>query len=259
MRYQDRPTTFNAHNRRARRIESVQQRLLLPRLQVSLILLVTAFAGFLTSFLLLSQGVLRMWLRYPIAILVAYCVFLGLLALWVWLQRRTGDADLDFDLDLDFPDDLPSTHEYSFDAGDDYGGDEVGGSCDTNLSSSSGTTSGGSGATDGIFDLDLGEGEGILIVIALAAMVAGAIASFYVIYIAPVLLAEILVDGVLVVSLYKRVKRIEHRHWLRAAVRHTVLPALLVSAFFTVAGYLLQQAIPEAHTMGEVWSHIRDR
>jgi hypothetical protein len=255
MRHQDNRPAFKRHNRRARRIEFVRQRLWLPRLQVSLILLVTALAGFLTSFVLLSQGVLRMWLRYPIAIIVAYCVFLGLLALWVWLQRRTGDVDQDLDQDLDFPDELPSRHEHNFDAGDDYGGDEGVGSWDANLSSSSDATSDGITSAAGIFDLE----EGLLIVLALAAVLGGVIASFYVIYIAPVLLAEILVDGVLVVSLYKRVKRIQHTHWLRAAVQRTVLPALLVAAFFTVAGYLLQQAIPEAHTMGEVWTHLKDR
>jgi len=43
---------------------------------------------------------------------------------------------------------------------------------------------------------------------------------------------------------------------LRAAMRRTFLPALFVALFFTVAGYALQKAIPEAHTMGEIWNHI---
>ena len=254
MRYQGDSTTFR-ENARARRIESVSQRLWFPRLQVSLILLLTALSGFLTSFLLLSQGVLKMWLRYPVAIVVAYGVFLGLLALWVWLQRNSGEAEPDFDFDV--VEDLSSGHEHSFDGGDDYGATETGGSWDASLSSTPDTVSDGTSSSFGFFDLDLE--EGILVVLALAALVLGLIASFYVIYIAPALLAEILVDGVLVASLYKRVKRIEHRHWLRAAVRRTVLPALLAAAFFTVGGYLLQQVAPEAHSIGEVWTQVRDR
>ena len=72
---------------------------------------------------------------------------------------------------------------------------------------------------------------------------------------APVLLAEIQVDGALVAGLYKRVKGIEQRHWLRTAVRRTLLPALLVALFLATAGYALQRAVPEAHTMGDVWHH----
>jgi uncharacterized membrane-anchored protein len=67
------------------------------------------------------------------------------------------------------------------------------------------------------------------------------------------LLGEILVDGVLVTGLYRRVKHIEQRHWWRAAVRRTLLPALLVAMLFTVAGYAMQKAVPEAHSIGDVW------
>jgi len=87
-------------------------------------------------------------------------------------------------------------------------------------------------------------------------LIGGLIASLYIIYIAPALLAEILVDGVLVAGLYRRVKHIEQRHWLRAAVRRTFLPALLCATLFAVAGYAMQKAFPEAHSIGDVWKHI---
>jgi hypothetical protein len=87
-------------------------------------------------------------------------------------------------------------------------------------------------------------------------LIGGLIASLYIVYIAPALLAEILVDGALVAGLYRRVKRLEQRHWLRAAVRQTLLPAVLVALFFTVAGYALQKAVPGAHTIGEVWHQL---
>lgn len=245
---------------RARRIELIRQRLIrhgLPRLQVSLILSVTALAGFLTSYTLLSFGVLRMWLRYPAAILAAYFVFLLLLALWLWVQRRS------FDLDPDLPegvtDALPAPHEHvGFGGGDDFGGAGSGASWQSvNASPSPGISSQGSNSSSGILDLDLDDGW--LIVLAIVAIVGGLIASFYVIYIAPALLAEILVDGALIAGLYKRVKPIQERHWLRSALRKTVVPAILVTLCFTVAGYSLQKAIPEAHTIGEAWKYVRSR
>jgi hypothetical protein len=219
-----------------------------------LILSLTALAGFLTSFFLLHLGVTWMWLRYPLAILIAYGVFLVLLAVWLWLQRRSLDIDPSV---LDFIPSGPSGHgeSFQFGGGGDFSGGGAGGSWGESASSlSSGVPSGGSSSHGVGLDLDLEEGW--LIVIAIVALVGGLIASFYIIYIAPALLAEIFVDGALVAGLYRRVKRIEQRHWLRAAVRRTLLPALLVALFFTVAGYALQKAIPEAHTMGEIWNHV---
>ena len=242
---------------RERRIEIIRRRLIrkgIPRIQVSLILSLTALAGFLTSFSLLHLGVPWMWLRYPIAILIAYCVFLLLLALWLWLQRRSLDIDPS---GLDFIPSGPSGHgeSFQFGGGGDFGGGGAGGSWGESASSlSSGVSNGDSASPTVGFELDLEEGW--LVVIAFVALVGGLIASLYIIYIAPALLAEILVDGALVAGLYRRVKHIEQRHWLRGALRRTLLPALLVALFFTVAGYALQKAIPEARTIGEIWNHV---
>jgi len=106
----------------------------------------------------------------------------------------------------------------------------------------------------GVFAVDFE--EGCLILIAIVALIGGAVACFYVIYIAPALLAEILVDGVLLAGLYRRVRNIEQRHWLLAAVRRTLAPAMLAAMFFAIAGWGLQKAVPEAHTIGQVWKHV---
>lgn len=244
---------------RERRIEIIRRRLLrrsMPRFQVSMILLLTGLAGFLTSYTLLHLGILRMWLRYPVAILVAYCVFLLLLRLWLFLQRRSLDIDFDPSV-LDFysPASTGTGESFEFGGGGDFGGGGAGGSWGGDVSSTTSGSGGGSLSDSISFDLDLEEGW--LIVIAIVALIGGLIASFYIIYIAPALLAEILVDGALVAGLYKRVKRIEQRHWLQTAVRRTLWPALLAAIFFTLAGYALQKAVPEANSMGEVWRHVR--
>jgi hypothetical protein len=227
----------------------------MPRLQVSVILLLTGLAGFLTSFLLLHLGISRMWLRYPIAIAVAYCVFLLLLHLWLWLQRgRKLDPPLDVPGPDLLPDALPRASEsLRFGGGGDFGGGGAGGSWEGGPSSSSGVSA--DSVSDAVsFDVDLETGW--LVVLAIVALIGGLVASFYIIYIAPALLAEIIVDGILMVGLFKRMKRIDRRHWLQGALRQTILPAILVGVLFTVAGYVMQRAVPEAQSIGEVWNWL---
>ncbi|HEV2827859.1 MAG TPA: hypothetical protein VGW76_09660 [Pyrinomonadaceae bacterium] len=241
---------------RDRQIEIIKQRLLRqskPRLQVSLLLLITGFAGFLTSFLLLHVGVTRMWVRYPVVILISYVVFLLMLRIWLWFRGRSLDLDLDPPTpDLIVPDVGTFDEGVGFSGGD-AGGGGAGGSWAESTSSSTSVSSGDSSGSE-VFAVDFE--EGCLILIAIVALIAGALACFYVIYIAPALLAEILVDGVLVAGLYRRVRNIEQRHWLLAAVRRTLAPAMLAAVFFAFAGWGLQKAVPEAHTIGQVWKHV---
>lgn len=201
-----------------------------------------------------------MWIRYPVAILVAYAVFFVLLRLWIGLLRRHASRDVDLpEVDLDLLDvTARRTDSFHFGGGSDFGGAGAGGSFGENLSAAGPPTSSGGGGSN-VSGLDLDLGEGCLIVVAVLAMIGGLVASLYVVYIAPALLAEIIVDGVLMVGLYRRVKRIEQRHWLRAAVRQTILPAIVVAIFFTIAGYAMQKAVPTANSIGDVWNHLMQR
>lgn len=251
-----------------------------PRAQMSLAVMLTGCAGFLVSVALLRAGVTQMWLRYPLAICAAYIVFLLLLRLWLYLhnpRRREPDVDLDgADVALDLGDGArgtgfalgdsaggPDAVGAVFGGGGDFAGGGAGGSWSDAASVSAGqdlSVGGGSGLLDSL-DLDLGGGDdgcgALLAVIALvAAVIGGLVASFYVVYAAPALLAEILVDGLLVAGLYKQLKGVEQRHWLRAAVSKTLLPMLLVLLFFTLAGYAMHRAVPEAHSIGGFWQGL---
>lgn len=253
---------------RERAIERVKRRLLengLPRFQVSLILLLTGISGFLVSFSLLRAGLGLMWLRYSLAILLAYCVFLLLLRLWLFLQsKHINVADLDLsgaDVilgDMSGYESAPPPVGGFSGTGGDAGGGGAGFSWASPPSVSAPTPSSTSVSDSALSDvgIDLDLEEGWLIVLAVIALIGGILASLYIIYIAPALLAEILVDGILLTGLYKRLKGVEQRHWLRAAVRQTLLPALLVVALFTAVGYALQKAVPEARSISEVWHHI---
>jgi hypothetical protein len=235
---------YGTERRRERKIESLKRRLQrksYPRLHASLILLLTGLTCFLVSFTLLRLGLTAMWLRYPLAILVAYGVFLILLRVWLSLSRP---RDWYLDEVVDTTTEVVSSDSTEVSA--------PGGSWGQSVSTVTSTRSSGSSGFS--FDLDLDDGWFLLIVVVVLIAVLGA--ALYVVYIAPVLLAEILLDGVLLAGLYKQVKSIEHKHWLRSAVGRTALPAVVVIVIFTIGGYAMQRIAPEAHSIGEVWKHI---
>ncbi len=235
-----------------------RHQIFLPRFQMTLILLLTGFAGFLTSFLLLYGGLNSMWIRYPLAILVAYAAFLILLRLWLAYQR----SQMDSDPGIDFPIGGGSDGAYSpnadlYGGGGDFGGGGAGGSWGEPVSSSSSSfNDGGDYLLESVPSVDLdAEGCG-LVILAVVALLGGLIAVFYIVYIAPVLLAEILVDAVLLRGLYSRMRFIERKNWLRTAVRKTLFPAILCVVFFGIAGGCFQMLAPEAKSIGEVWNGV---
>ena len=88
---------------------------------------------------------------------------------------------------------------------------------------------------------------------------AGFLASFglFVVYSAPLLFAELLVDGVLAATLYRRLRGIEPRHWLETAVRRTFLPFLLTACFTGAAGWTMAMYAPGANSIGKVFLHAK--
>lgn len=270
-----------------RRVERVRRLLLrraLPRVQMSLMLAATGASGFLASFLMLHLGVSRMWIRYALAVLFAYAVFIVLLRVWLFLHGRESRRSAP-DLDLNVPDAatdiaLDSVGRASpgpdtFGGGGDFGGGGAGGSWgdgagaglqhastayDSGGATLGGSSGGGGGGGGWLPDLDIfdADSEGcVFILLALALIVAGVCASLYVVYAAPLLLAEILVEGVLLSGLYRGMKRARGGgDWLGAALRRTWLPVLLTLLTFSAAGYLLQRAAPRARSIGEAFRMV---
>ena len=64
--------------------------------------------------------------------------------------------------------------------------------------------------------------------------------SLFVVYSAPTLFAELLLDGVLAAGLYRRLSRVERRHWLETALRRTFWPFLLTAGLAAVLGVVMQ-------------------
>lgn len=232
-----------------------------PRLQMMLIVMLTGLAGLLSSFLMLHAGVMSIGLRYFFAMCSAYIMFL--LLLWIWMRTRGSELDVpgpDDAADLaDLAMELPAPRLPSFSG---HGGAFDGGGASGDYLDSD--------AVAGVADLvdDAGDGIGKAVsgvaaaddaAIPIAVVLLGLailFSSLFVVYSAPVLFAELLVDGVLSAGLYNRLRHADRRHWLETALRRTALPFILTAVVVTGAGLWMGHIAPGAHSLGEVLRYV---
>jgi hypothetical protein len=199
---------------------------------MALIVGATAAAGFLASVVLVHHGLHRMWLRYGLSVGIAYAAFVFFV--WLWIQKKRGLRFGDTDLDGS-----------SFDSGG--SGVDPPAAIDPPAAGDSG----GASHPSGSLDLD----DAVVWFVVIAAIVSAVVAGAYVIFIAPNFLAELLLDGVLATTLYRRLRRVDSRHWLETAISRTWLPFLVVAVFFVIAGAVCHWYAPEASTLSGVWRH----
>lgn len=237
-----------------------------PRAQMTLLVSLTGGAGLLASFAMLHAGLHSMALRYPLALTAAYGAFLVLL--WLWLRTKADDwTDIpDAALDLPIPSGRGSgTGAWSSGRGGNFSGGGASADFDAPVPlqafapgrSASVSSDAGSGLSDGLADGlgsigDAADADELVIPLLVIALAVGlALSSFYVIYSAPTLFAELLLDSALSASLYKRLRGIERRHWVATALRRTALPFVLTALFLGAVGWSLQAAAPGARSVGE--------
>ena len=253
-----------------------------PRAQMSVIVVAAGSAGFLCSFVLLHLGLRVMWLRYGLAIGLAYGVFLLLVGAWVARQRRK----------LDQHETRLRREVTAEDVVDIVTGDPVGSAVDaaegvgrlvarldpadaaSHLAGGGGHFGGGGAsasfeapdvplaespgdaAPSGAGGLDLDLDDALVIVAVLAAVAAAFAASIWVVISAPALFAEVLFDAALSAGLYHRLRRLDGRPWWESAIRRTWVPVLLTTVTFAAAGWVMQSFVPEAASIGAVWEHL---
>lgn len=212
-----------------------------PRLQMAGIVIVTGAVGLLSSFLLLQGGMESMLLRYPLAIAIAYVVFL--LLMWAW-TRWGADAT------VDAADACLSTHGSGGGASGwtGTGGGSGGGGSSASWTSSSDASSASDASALDIVDADAGLPLLAALVLALVAA-ACVIAAGWVVWTAPMLMAELLVDSAIAAGLYKRMRHVPAQGWWWLCVRHTFWPLLGVLVFFVVLGGVADRIAPEANTL----------
>lgn len=241
-----------------------------PRLQMFFLVTLTGAVGLAASFTLLQGGVESMPARYPLAVGCAYVAFLFLL--WLWLRTKAEDY-VDGSFDIPLPggshDGASISHEHApvfSGGGGEYGGGGASGSfqLDDSLPSPSLPEvgiPGGDSVGEAVGEVIGGADEGavpLAIALLIAALAAALLfASLYVVYLAPALFAELLVDGALSASLYRRMRGLQTRHWLESAVRRTLLPFAVTAISLGAIGYAFERYAPQAHTLGEVLQQSR--
>lgn len=244
---------------RSHAIERVKKRLIresFPRLQMTLIVALTGGVGLLSSWVMLPLGLETMAIRYPLALAVAYLFFL--LVMWLWL-RTTAQDYLDMpDWTHSFPGPKTSSRSPDFKSGG--GGDFSGGGATgsfnggtTSLPSDASSPLGAGGDSFGV----VAEADDLAIPLLAITLVIGAViglalACFYLIYLAPILFAEVLVDGALSYALVRHLRGQSPQHWLSSTLRRTALPFAATALFLAAVGAAMAAYAPNATSVGEV-------
>jgi hypothetical protein len=211
-----------------------------PRLVVLLILGLAGLTAFGFSVWALGAGLDEMGLRYLAATVVGYLTFLLLIRAWIALHRRGQDGGPD-GLDLL---DLPDGTSPSADLGAGFGGGRSGGA-------GAGGSWGSPSESPGI-DINVDVDEAWPVILAAVFLLSGLLAMGYVVYTAPVLLAEVALDAALVTGIYRKLRKEDARYWLGSALRHTWLPAAIAAVCLWITGTALQWAMPDARSIGDV-------
>lgn len=217
---------FNRESEIARLRERLE-RFGFPRLRMLLIVLLTGACGFIASFLLLRAGLASMPLRYALAMAIAYAAFLLLLRAWM---ARPGYTTPDF---ADVPD--PGVMKLD----------------DPHASGAAHAPDAGGNAFDG-FDVSAAADEWVIPLLLVAAILTMLLASVWIIFSAPTLFAELLLDGVLSASLYRRLRRLDRRHWLDTALRRTIWPFAATAFVLILFAFVAQHYVPGARSLTDV-------
>lgn len=229
-----------------------------PRLQMMLLVALTGGAGFLASYALLAFGVDALALRYPFAVAVAYLVFL--LLLWLWLRVGADGYDGFDEAVVEIVNAISDSASNVATSSDRGGGGQFGGGGSSARWESSSTSEPLVELPAGDVGAAAADADELAIPLAVILIVLGLLltvlfASASIIYSAPALFAEMLVDGVLSATLYRRLRRIESRHWLQSAIRRTIVPFAITAVLVSIAGWALSSYAPEARTLGDVLLH----
>jgi hypothetical protein len=239
-------TDISARGRRLAAVRRALERQRYPRVQMFVIVLLTGLAGFAASFIMLHMGVGAMALRYLLALCVAYLMFLFIV--WVWLRFGADSLDA-IDPGVTGGADGPAPVPRGLDG--------AGGTFDGGGASGNYEVDGAAGqlampdAASGLDVGDLDAGEAV-IPLFVAALIAGVVCcALFIVYAAPMLFAELLVDGILSASLYRRLRGIDRHHWLETALRRTFWPFVFAAVSVTALGWGLANYAPGAQSIGE--------
>jgi hypothetical protein len=250
-----------------------------PRLVMSLMLASTIGCGFLASIALYRAGLSAPLVRYPLAVLAGWAVFLGLVSVWVWWLRRKHVPAQSARSSVRESSSGKGSDGWSGGIGSGNGGGSGGGGGGSSAYSGGGGRFGGAGASDsfadapadsaasgfmsgsssggsskgkGGWDLDFGDDGGFIVLLIGIVFVASAVFGvvFYAVYSAPTFFAELLIDGGVGTWIYKRADVANRPDWLSTAMRRSVWPVVILLTLFVALALVMQHVAPGATTLG---------
>lgn len=201
---------------------------------MGLILTATTAAGLISSKLLLMAGLTSILVRYPLAVILAYLIFLSIMRMWVAYvlidlpaRRRVGSSWSWGSGTVDLPGGGGGgSGQFAF-----GGGDSGGAGASDVWDSGSGIADVPSGGGSSLPSVDLGVDldDGAWILVALAAVVLVIFgAGGYLIWVAPQILPDIAFNALLAGCLTGAAKRAETKGWVRSVVWSTWIPLTVV-------------------------------
>jgi hypothetical protein len=229
-----------------------------PRMTMMMVVALAAGTGFLLSAVMLWMGMRYMPVRYALAGIAGYGVFLALMNQWLGRQLRSSLVDRAADVDgaLDVSGAILRGGSGSVESAADglfRGGRSGGGGASASFDDVASPSSMQplplmAGGDSRGFSLDLDDNDSALPLLAVIAIAAGVIACASVIWQAPQMLAELLVDGAVAGTAYRSLRLLGE--WTPHVMRRTILPAAFIIVVFVLLGVAGHWLEPEADSIG---------
>jgi hypothetical protein len=192
--------------------------------------------------------------RYPLAAVCGYLTFIVLIRAWIAWQR--GKLDPDVDIEPEVLDAVLQPGESSDDLELLRGGRSGGARASDQWMV--GSSDSGAGSTGGGSHVDVDLDDLWPVALAVVCAIGGLAAILYVVYSAPILLAEVALDGAVVTTLYRRMRRADTAHWAATTLRRTWISATVLVVSTAIAGFAFERIAPEARSIGGVIRELRE-
>lgn len=240
------------HQWQVRFRQRFQERFLL-RFHMFLITAAMLMSGVVLSKVMWLLGVRSLLFRYPIAVLASYAIFFVLLRIWLYyvsMQDSEEAEDTDGRVgSLARMDDTPDIDLLDSGLGEDAVGagiDVIGGGV------RHGSQAVSKASKFELGDLKDGDGEGLVLILLLAVLVAIFGSSLYLIWEAPTLLTEVAVQMVLATSLRRATKQMSAPDWAGSVLGKTWIPFAIVFALTIIFALAASYYCPTATRMTDV-------
>ena len=233
------------------RVKKIIQNKFSTRWHMTLILIVTLLSGVLFNKILFILGTESLLIRHTLVLFLSYLFFFGAIKLWlIFVKSYTHETKSSKD-SLNFNLDVPNLgSNISVPQGDipwsGAGGQFAGGGASGNLD-------GGGPKSSSGFDIPLGDGDGVVIVLLAAVILSILGSSIYLIYEAPDILSEAAFNALLAGGMIAPARKLYNPSWAGSVLKSSILPFLLVFLMVETLAFYCHSHYPSARTIKEVF------